>query len=365
MGGWVPFDADGWPEVAATLAQCRPWPEAAAVFHLRWLRDRYPDRPLPGRPSLRVLFGWTDWKVRALLRSEAWHDPNRRQRTASAPPAGRQRAASAPPATKRKKAKNPPVSASAPPADRQPAASTPPAGLHTRVDPQPQPHTHTHTDQIDTEPPIPAWLDKWRKSAKDVPRKFKRLDVARLAARAVEAMTGRPLEKWPPPQGRARPALNAWRRLGYAELGDLDGDPWDADPSTAIGQLALLRLAAEHCPDPLFREHIRGVRASGERWKDAPRLTAGVVWRMDAPGVSSGASIEERLTAAIEWHAAGRPRVSDAAPLPTWAPGNNGKPSAFLGDVFAARGQDIAGMPPAEAAPAHSPALLRMLDRKQ
>ena len=364
MPGWVPFDADGWPEVAAALAGCRPWPEAAAAFHLRWLRDRQPDRPLPGRPALRVLFGWTDWKVRALLRSEAWQDPSRRQRAASSPPARLQPTSSRPPAATTANANNPPVSASAHPADLQRASSSPPARLHTRKDPPSPSPSPSPSQEQQQQPPdapaVPAWLDKWRKSAKDVPRSFKRLDVARFASRAVEAMTGRPLPKWPPSQGHARPALRVWRRLGYAPLGDLDGDPWQADPATAIGQVALLRLAAEHCPDPLFRNHIRGIRANGERWRDPPRLTAGVVWRLDPPNGSSGATVEDRLAAALEWHANGRPSVPDADPLPSWTPSTGGKPSAFLGDVFASRGQDVAGMPAAEP----SPAVRRMLERK-
>jgi hypothetical protein len=134
MPGWVPFDADDWPDVAANMP--RPWPTGAASFHLRWLLDQ--GRPIPGRPSLRSLFGWTDWRVRQLLRSESFLNPignARRQRAASAPPADRQRAASPPPATERANLDNGDDSASRPPALRQPAASAPPAGRHTRIDP--------------------------------------------------------------------------------------------------------------------------------------------------------------------------------------------------------------------------------------
>jgi len=77
MAGWVPMDADSWPFIAASLAF--PWPREACLFDLRWHADRITmggRARMPGRPTLRKRWGWTDKPVRRLLASDDWADPS-------------------------------------------------------------------------------------------------------------------------------------------------------------------------------------------------------------------------------------------------------------------------------------------------
>ena len=83
--GYEPMQAEWWPVVAAHLP--KPWPREAALMDLRWWRGQeLATRKLrmkrlatmPGRPTLIDRWGWTDWEVKKLLRSEAeWSDPDR------------------------------------------------------------------------------------------------------------------------------------------------------------------------------------------------------------------------------------------------------------------------------------------------
>jgi len=130
----------------------RPVSEAVAVADLRWWLSADSSKgddgrtlgagEIPGRPTLRARWGWTDHRVRALLREEElWRDgwgvasasPADRQPVASASPAGRQRVASDDTVETEQKGPNRQRVASGPPADRQPVASASPARLHTRV----------------------------------------------------------------------------------------------------------------------------------------------------------------------------------------------------------------------------------------
>jgi hypothetical protein len=123
MSGFVPLDADAWPMIASVLP--RPWPAEAAAFDLRWHADRARMKrgAFPGRPFFVARWGWTDWAVKQLLRSESWVD---RFHSASGPPADRQRTASGPPVATTTNAEKSEETASQPPASRQPAASEPP-----------------------------------------------------------------------------------------------------------------------------------------------------------------------------------------------------------------------------------------------
>ena len=85
-GGWFRAIAAGWPEMMETAKL--PLSRANAITDLRWHLDQTGD--VPGRPSLRARWGWTDHAVRMLLLDEAAWLVERRQRVASASPAGRQ-----------------------------------------------------------------------------------------------------------------------------------------------------------------------------------------------------------------------------------------------------------------------------------
>lgn len=311
--GWIRLDT--WPEIAERLP--RPLTTGEALADVRW--HFYEGGGLISVDAFAARWGWfsksgkpSAKRVRLQIRGEQWRDAF---------------------LDKTQKGK--------------PGANEGQAEGHARGnDSNPNPTldpTRTHNDIDESDPlPIPKWLLKWRKTAGDVPRSVTNAALAGLAAHAIEALTGRPLPRWPPSMGHGRPALNAWRRLGFAAIVDADPESRHTGPRYALGQLALLVEAAKDSPDQLFRNHIRGVRASGERWKETPRLTAGVVWRMDPPK-TSGATIEDRLIAALEWHDAGRPVSDDGLALPSFDARGGEKPSAFLGDVFAARGQAVAG----------------------
>lgn len=125
MSGWVPFDCDGWPEVAALLtATGQPWPRAAAIYDLRWHADRSDMR---GRPYFKSRWNWSDFRTQQLHGSAQWLDPIRQQRTTSGPPAGQQPANSRPTADERVKADSTAETTSAPPARQQSTTSGPPA----------------------------------------------------------------------------------------------------------------------------------------------------------------------------------------------------------------------------------------------
>jgi hypothetical protein len=129
VSGWVPMPADGWAETAELLTSSgRPWPAQAVITDLRWHVDQ--GRAIPGRPTLRARWHWSDWAVRTMLADEAtWRDPLR-----GSPPADLQHTPARlqrPPASQRTEAVNQADSASVPPT----AASGPPASLHTRGDP--------------------------------------------------------------------------------------------------------------------------------------------------------------------------------------------------------------------------------------
>lgn len=159
--------------------------------------------------------------------------------------------------------------------------------------------------------PLAPWMSSWRKKhAADRSAE----DVLRMASKGVEIITGRPATL-KPSQSNARPVLNAWRRLGFPEVGDPQSDAYHLTSHTGLGVVALLLDACKRCPHRLFRNDIRGVREDGTRWKAAARLSPGVVLRMDAPH-SKGATIEQRIAAAREWDDGGRQTVPDIEPLP-------------------------------------------------
>jgi len=115
--GFFACPPDAWELAAEHIPH--PWPAEAAIADLRWWQDRQRmgrEDALPGRPTLRARWGWTDHKVRKLLKNrELWAD-DFRQRIASPSPANRQPANGSKPTITRK-----------PPANRQPVASGSPA----------------------------------------------------------------------------------------------------------------------------------------------------------------------------------------------------------------------------------------------
>ncbi len=168
---------------------------------LRWMENeirRGTSARIPGRPSLRARWGWTDHRVRTLLADEdAWCDP--RFKTES--PAHRQPTASAPPADRQPVNGSSVVISEKPPADRQPTASASPANLHTRVG-----------EQVNKEQ---GTRNKKKSSPSDE-------DLATVeAARAVyERACGRRVVKANPKTGHGLDLVKAIKKHGAASVAD-------------------------------------------------------------------------------------------------------------------------------------------------
>lgn len=74
VSGWVPVQADWWRATAEALP--RPWKDETACIDLRWWVDQ--DGKVPSRRVLADRWGWSDGRVRGLLRTPArWWDPKR------------------------------------------------------------------------------------------------------------------------------------------------------------------------------------------------------------------------------------------------------------------------------------------------
>jgi len=83
--GWEPLPSAVWQEVAPLLPQ--PWTPGQAAHDLRVYAAQVrldKRRRVPGRPTLRARWGWSDRQVRKLLINEtAWQDPRFKERTAT------------------------------------------------------------------------------------------------------------------------------------------------------------------------------------------------------------------------------------------------------------------------------------------
>lgn len=251
MSGWVPFPADAWPEVAAALPV--PWPEGAAIFDLRWHVDRTPGRIVPhGKRYWMKRWGWTDWGVRSLLRSDSWHDPIH-PLPAQDPPADHPPTTRQPPAPQRTKADRQGDSARRPPANHPPATQDPPNRLHRRVDPpspSPSPSQEQQRPLSAPAPGVPAWA---RVKGSDP------YDVLAAVTRALSAVRGRLVDP-------DRCATDAKHVIGLQRA---TGQPWSelADDLVAVAEWA--RDSDEAAND------IRGVRPDGSVWgQDRSRSVA-------------------------------------------------------------------------------------------
>jgi hypothetical protein len=115
--GWEPLPSAVWQEVAPLLPQ--PWTHGQAAHDLRVYAAQVKlsrRRRMPGRPALSARWGWTDHRVRCLLRAESdW-------RLIQQSPARRQPVASRSPALQTIEQVKPSAVASPSPARRQPVA---------------------------------------------------------------------------------------------------------------------------------------------------------------------------------------------------------------------------------------------------
>jgi len=124
---WFRVRVSAWPEIAEQIAGV--WSESAVITDLAWWEDQVAVgkvERVPGRPTLRRRWGWTDHQVRSMLRDEgAWkmrEEITIRQPTASQSPAERQPELEATPDIDEE-----------PPARRQPVASETPQRVGDRA----------------------------------------------------------------------------------------------------------------------------------------------------------------------------------------------------------------------------------------
>jgi len=192
--GWEPLPTSVWVSIIEHLP--RPLTAEQAAHDLRVYASqvrRGRRRRMPGRPTLRKRWGWSDWQVRALMADEAaWVDPQ------TVPPARRQLAASSPPETATIVKVQPSAATSSPPARLQLPSTG--AELHTT-----QKHKTQKKEGAVTRPPAPArtsppslgwsveqvqrvWRDAWRQSDRGNPCRGRRdAENAQSLARQLEA----------------------------------------------------------------------------------------------------------------------------------------------------------------------------------
>lgn len=259
MSGWVPFDSDWWPAIVEKLP--RPWPDAAALFDLRWHVDRSASKEVPhGKRFWMKRWGWTDWKVRSLLREGGWHDPIH-PLSAQDPPAVRPLTTRKPPAPEPMDANYRTDSARRPPALRPVPAQDPPENRHTRGDP-PSP---SPSPSQDTLPPAAAgWLsarpeaeDEHEEPSNGVPKwaKVKGFDshvVLAAVAHALSEIRQRPIDPW-------RAATDAKHVIGLQRATNA---PW----TELAEQLTLVARWARESDDHMAMNDIRGLRPDGSTW---------------------------------------------------------------------------------------------------
>jgi len=98
MGGWEPLPSAVWHDIAEHLPQ--PWTDGQAAHDLRVYASqvRLGRRSrIPGRPTLRARWGWSDRQVRKLMLNEpAWQDPRFAGRTLTGQSADSERTESRP-----------------------------------------------------------------------------------------------------------------------------------------------------------------------------------------------------------------------------------------------------------------------------
>lgn len=123
-----------------------------------------------------------------------------------------------------------------------------------------------------------------------------------LVSDVILSVTGRP---WNPYAGEpdARHVLSHWRHAGRPDLGDY------------LRQVELVASACQQAAAHPFRNDVRGIRHDGQRWGSDRSRSLGTVLRQRPPAGSGGATWAERLAAAEEWDAQGRP--PDTGPQPT------------------------------------------------
>ena len=192
---WVPFDLDGWPEVAAALPL--PWPQSAAAFDLRWHTAQEGGGEVPyGKRFWMKRWGWTDWGVRALLRREGWRDPIHPLSTQD-PPKIHPRTTQDPPAAGRTKRTNRPPSTQDPPADHPLTTQDPPADHHTRVGLQGQGQKQGQESEAKHTPPEQATQEEHKEQPDNsLPgwtrvKGYGRHEVLAAVVHAIEQITQR------------------------------------------------------------------------------------------------------------------------------------------------------------------------------
>lgn len=327
--GFFPVVCRWWePTVELLEASGLPWPEESAMIDLRWWEDyvrmkAHEGVRLPSERALSIRWRWSRRQVRNLLDDrDLWVDPDLER---GGPPADHPRATSGPLRNGSKPRIRSKRTRGGPPSDQDRT------GLST--------FRHRSTggsagarsrgaDQIeldlDIEPadppaqddPSPSWAKTWTKSAK---LEATPLEVYGGVNRALEAIRQKVRL---PSESAARPVLRLWTEIlavGTASTVD-----------ELVDVVSLIAHACRECPDPIFRNDVKGIRADGEVWKKDTSKTPSSVCRLAAKKDSEGASWDGRLEVAEEWRDAGFP-IAPSGPAPRRGPpGRRSAASRFL-----------------------------------
>ena len=265
------MDADGWPFTRDRLE--KPWNDEACLFDLRWYadRERMTDKRRPGAPTLARMWGVTHWHARQLIKGGRWVDP---AIDSASPPQARRK----PPAS------GATVEPTIPEESRKVPASPPQAIRPTRGTKHRT--QNTATDQtVSVNGSMPEWA-KGRRA----PNGIQTRDVVAAVMECLTAVKQKTLN--PSRQGTdAKQVIALWKAQGWPP------------PDEFTAEFALVATAARECPHKLF---ARDMRAEG--WADGTDRSRHV------RTLCVQASWTDRLEAAQEWDAAGRPTTATAAP---------------------------------------------------
>ena len=308
--GFFPIVCRWWPSIVEALQDSgKPWPVEAARADLRWWEDFVRMKPsevsFPGRRSLARRWSWKDSAVRRLLKDrDGWADPRfveeKRPVAARSSPGPRPVANGSPCETEEDPPGPRPVAARSSPGltlfNSQVHRGTLNARARGRAREATQDEEPAMRKPAQTfDDPSPRWVKLWTKSH------GKKLAVEPLEVygglnRVLEELRGR-LRK--PSESASRPVLRLWREaLEVEEAATLD---------ELVDLVVLLARAARDCPDPIFRNDIRGEREDGTAWKKDTSRTVSSVCRLAPKQNSEGATWEKRLEIARKWEDQGFP----------------------------------------------------------
>jgi len=313
---WFQCPVEAWPHVAEAMERSgAPWPAEMMVADLRWWADqvrqreatgrtRFPKR-IPGYRKMAARWNVKPHVARTTMQGRWQTTPDPGPRSSHAPAAQPARTSSA--ANAMDTASSGKISPTSRPLHAQSARKV----RDTRVPPEPEQQSPEPEQTPSGSPPkapraggqrVPP-MPRWASNAR-LPKRIDRRHLTTTVLRAASCITGEPLPEawalgWSSWTDEGAKPLNVARSATKTKpmLSLLKALDWP-DLVEWLKDVELLALAARECPHPLFARHIRG-----EGWDD------GVDRSRSTATLMVHTRWDDRLRAAREWDAAGRPRT--------------------------------------------------------